>query len=254
MWNVCRYVEKFIGQKLLSVSSLNITAWGEEFVWLYLIPFCLTALWSQIRSLLFASLTLSHLHCPLPVAVPKYSLHSPHHLCSCRSGTRCRRILLGGESSLTYLFFLFYTWRYAIKILLNHAFFQEETGVRVELAEEDDGEMIAIKLWLRIEDVKKLKGRRPFCSLWKQNILVSLNYKAEGAASWSAVFNWFCRKIQRQRSDWVLLWPQQGCSRRCGPGNGNAITNIVVRVGGCWIERCGDVNVGILSHYSALTL
>ncbi|XP_026002705.1 serine/threonine-protein kinase WNK1 isoform X7 [Astatotilapia calliptera] len=49
--------------------------------------------------------------------------------------------------------------RYAIKILLNHAFFQEETGVRVELAEEDDGEMIAIKLWLRIEDVKKLKGK-----------------------------------------------------------------------------------------------
>uniref|UniRef100_A0A8C9SGX1 non-specific serine/threonine protein kinase n=1 Tax=Scleropages formosus TaxID=113540 RepID=A0A8C9SGX1_SCLFO len=49
--------------------------------------------------------------------------------------------------------------RYSIKDLLNHAFFQEETGVRVELAEEDDGEMIAIKLWLRIEDVKKLKGK-----------------------------------------------------------------------------------------------
>ncbi|XP_053365096.1 serine/threonine-protein kinase WNK1 isoform X7 [Clarias gariepinus] len=49
--------------------------------------------------------------------------------------------------------------RYAIKVLLNHAFFQEETGVRVELAEEDDGEMVAIKLWLRIEDAKKLKGK-----------------------------------------------------------------------------------------------
>ncbi|XP_053487124.1 serine/threonine-protein kinase WNK1 isoform X2 [Ictalurus furcatus] len=49
--------------------------------------------------------------------------------------------------------------RYSIKDLLNHAFFQEETGVRVELAEEDDGEMVAIKLWLRIEDVKKLKGK-----------------------------------------------------------------------------------------------
>ncbi|XP_049330999.1 serine/threonine-protein kinase WNK1 isoform X7 [Astyanax mexicanus] len=49
--------------------------------------------------------------------------------------------------------------RYAIKVLLNHAFFQEETGVRVELAEEDDGEMIGIKLWLRIEDAKKLKGK-----------------------------------------------------------------------------------------------
>ncbi|XP_076877725.1 serine/threonine-protein kinase WNK1 isoform X2 [Brachyhypopomus gauderio] len=49
--------------------------------------------------------------------------------------------------------------RYSIKDLLNHAFFQEETGLRVELAEEDDGEMVAIKLWLRIEDVKKLKGK-----------------------------------------------------------------------------------------------
>ncbi|XP_034391433.1 serine/threonine-protein kinase WNK1-like isoform X2 [Cyclopterus lumpus] len=49
--------------------------------------------------------------------------------------------------------------RYSIKDLLNHAFFQEDTGVRVELAEEDDGEIEAIKLWLRIEDVKKLKGK-----------------------------------------------------------------------------------------------
>lgn len=62
--------------------------------------------------------------------------------------------------------------RYAIKILLNHAFFQEDTGVRVELAEEDDGEMIAIKLWLRIEDVKKLKGRRSFFFL----LLIKLFY------------------------------------------------------------------------------
>lgn len=50
-------------------------------------------------------------------------------------------------------------FRYSIKDLLNHTFFQEETGVRVELAEEDDGEVVAIKLWLRIEDVKKLKGK-----------------------------------------------------------------------------------------------
>ena len=50
-------------------------------------------------------------------------------------------------------------YRYSIKDLLNHAFFQEDTGLRVELAEEDDGEIEAIKLWLRIEDVKKLKGK-----------------------------------------------------------------------------------------------
>jgi len=54
---------------------------------------------------------------------------------------------------------IFSSFRYSIKDLLNHAFFQEDTGVRVELAEEDDGEMVAIKLWLRIEDVKKLKGK-----------------------------------------------------------------------------------------------
>ncbi|XP_057701584.1 serine/threonine-protein kinase WNK2 isoform X3 [Corythoichthys intestinalis] len=49
--------------------------------------------------------------------------------------------------------------RYSIKELLNHAFFAEDTGVRVELNEEDDGKKssIALKLW--IEDPKKLKGK-----------------------------------------------------------------------------------------------
>ncbi|XP_066553862.1 serine/threonine-protein kinase WNK2 isoform X2 [Amia ocellicauda] len=49
--------------------------------------------------------------------------------------------------------------RYSIKDLLNHAFFAEDTGVRVELAEEDDGKKssIALKLW--VEDAKKLKGK-----------------------------------------------------------------------------------------------
>ncbi|KAM8971851.1 serine/threonine-protein kinase WNK1 [Pelodytes ibericus] len=63
--------------------------------------------------------------------------------------------------------------RYAIKDLLNHAFFQEETGVRVELAEEDDGEKIAIKLWLRIEDVKKLKGK------YKDNEAIEFSFDLE---------------------------------------------------------------------------
>uniref|UniRef100_A0AAV2LIZ3 non-specific serine/threonine protein kinase n=1 Tax=Knipowitschia caucasica TaxID=637954 RepID=A0AAV2LIZ3_KNICA len=49
--------------------------------------------------------------------------------------------------------------RYSIKDLLNHAFFAEDTGVRVELNEEDDGRKttIALKLW--VEDAKKLKGK-----------------------------------------------------------------------------------------------
>ncbi|XP_061128590.1 serine/threonine-protein kinase WNK2-like isoform X3 [Syngnathus typhle] len=49
--------------------------------------------------------------------------------------------------------------RYAIKDLLNHAFFAEDTGVRVELAEEDDGQKTSIALKLWVEDHKKLKGK-----------------------------------------------------------------------------------------------
>ncbi|XP_041443879.1 serine/threonine-protein kinase WNK1 isoform X13 [Xenopus laevis] len=63
--------------------------------------------------------------------------------------------------------------RYTIKDLLNHAFFQEETGVRVELAEEDNGEKIAIKLWLRIEDIKKLKGK------YKDNEAIEFSFDLE---------------------------------------------------------------------------
>uniref|UniRef100_W5KIJ9 non-specific serine/threonine protein kinase n=1 Tax=Astyanax mexicanus TaxID=7994 RepID=W5KIJ9_ASTMX len=49
--------------------------------------------------------------------------------------------------------------RYSIKELLNHAFFAEDTGVRVELAEEDDGKKMTIGLRLWVEDQKKLKGK-----------------------------------------------------------------------------------------------
>lgn len=50
-------------------------------------------------------------------------------------------------------------FRYSIKDLLNHAFFAEDTGVRVELAEEDDGKKASIALKLWVEDHKKLKGK-----------------------------------------------------------------------------------------------
>jgi len=75
---------------------------------------------------------------------------------------------------MTFFFFDFsFFERYSIKDLLNHAFFQEETGVRVELAEEDDGEKIAIKLWLRIEDIKKLKGK------YKDNEAIEFSFDLE---------------------------------------------------------------------------
>ncbi|XP_075370703.1 serine/threonine-protein kinase WNK2 isoform X7 [Mycteria americana] len=49
--------------------------------------------------------------------------------------------------------------RYEIKDLLSHAFFAEDTGVRVELAEEDHGRKSSIALRLWVEDPKKLKGK-----------------------------------------------------------------------------------------------
>ncbi|XP_032628638.1 serine/threonine-protein kinase WNK4 isoform X4 [Chelonoidis abingdonii] len=49
--------------------------------------------------------------------------------------------------------------RYTIQDLLEHSFFQEDTGVHVELAEEDDGVKSSLKLWLRMDDTKKLHGK-----------------------------------------------------------------------------------------------
>ncbi|XP_071983141.1 serine/threonine-protein kinase WNK2 isoform X7 [Engystomops pustulosus] len=49
--------------------------------------------------------------------------------------------------------------RYEIKDLLSHAFFAEDTGVRVELAEEDHCRKSTIALRLWVEDPKKLKGK-----------------------------------------------------------------------------------------------
>ncbi|XP_068610935.1 serine/threonine-protein kinase WNK4 [Brachionichthys hirsutus] len=49
--------------------------------------------------------------------------------------------------------------RYTIQDLLDHPFFQENNGVHVELAEEDDGVKSGLKLWLRMDDTKKLHGK-----------------------------------------------------------------------------------------------
>ncbi|XP_037544510.1 serine/threonine-protein kinase WNK4 [Nematolebias whitei] len=49
--------------------------------------------------------------------------------------------------------------RFTVQDLLDHRFFQEQTGVHVELAEEDDGLKAALKLWLRMDDNKKLCGK-----------------------------------------------------------------------------------------------
>ncbi|XP_051789538.1 serine/threonine-protein kinase WNK3 isoform X1 [Erpetoichthys calabaricus] len=63
--------------------------------------------------------------------------------------------------------------RLSIKDLLTHAFFAEDTGVRVELAEDDDGmkESLALRIW--VEDPKKLKGKH------KDNEAIEFSYDLE---------------------------------------------------------------------------
>lgn len=54
---------------------------------------------------------------------------------------------------------LFLYLRYTIQDLLEHTFFQENNGVHVELAEEDDMVKSGLKLWLRMDYTKKLHGK-----------------------------------------------------------------------------------------------
>ncbi|KAF4096665.1 serine/threonine-protein kinase WNK3 isoform X6 [Onychostoma macrolepis] len=63
--------------------------------------------------------------------------------------------------------------RLSVKDLLNHAFFAEDTGVRVELAEEDTGckDYLALRIW--VEEPKKLKGKH------KDNEAIEFSYDLE---------------------------------------------------------------------------
>ncbi|CAK6980499.1 serine/threonine-protein kinase WNK4-like [Scomber scombrus] len=49
--------------------------------------------------------------------------------------------------------------RFTVQDLLDHRFFQEQLGVHVELAEDDDGSKEALTLWLRMDGNKKLHGK-----------------------------------------------------------------------------------------------
>ncbi|XP_039973799.1 serine/threonine-protein kinase WNK4-like [Xiphias gladius] len=49
--------------------------------------------------------------------------------------------------------------RFTVQDLLDHRFFQEQLGVHVELAEDDDSSKAALKLWLRMDDNTKLHGK-----------------------------------------------------------------------------------------------
>ncbi|XP_019732857.1 serine/threonine-protein kinase WNK2 isoform X2 [Hippocampus comes] len=63
--------------------------------------------------------------------------------------------------------------RLSIRDLLNHAFFGEDTGVRVELAEEDNGtqDCLALRIW--VDEPKKLKGKH------KDNEAIEFSYDLE---------------------------------------------------------------------------
>ncbi|XP_034394006.1 serine/threonine-protein kinase WNK1 isoform X3 [Cyclopterus lumpus] len=63
--------------------------------------------------------------------------------------------------------------RLSVRDLLNHAFFGEDTGVRVELAEEDTGtqDCLALRIW--VEEPKKLKGKH------KDNEAIEFSYDLE---------------------------------------------------------------------------
>ncbi|XP_034446656.1 serine/threonine-protein kinase WNK3 isoform X3 [Hippoglossus hippoglossus] len=63
--------------------------------------------------------------------------------------------------------------RLSVRDLLNHSFFGEDTGVRVELAEEDTGtqDCLALRIW--VEEPKKLKGKH------KDNEAIEFSYDLE---------------------------------------------------------------------------
>ncbi|XP_075395305.1 serine/threonine-protein kinase WNK3 [Tenrec ecaudatus] len=63
--------------------------------------------------------------------------------------------------------------RLSIRDLLNHTFFAEDTGLRVELAEEEDclNSSLALRLW--VEDPKKLKGKN------KDNEAIEFSFNLE---------------------------------------------------------------------------
>lgn len=50
--------------------------------------------------------------------------------------------------------------RYTIHNLLEHPFIQEHGGVHVELAEEDDTLKCGLKLWLCMDDPRRLHGKQ----------------------------------------------------------------------------------------------
>ena len=66
--------------------------------------------------------------------------------------------------------------RYTVKVLLQHDFFSEDTGIKVELVNKDDikdSNRDVIQLWLRVVDPKKRKPQH------RENEAIQFDYNIE---------------------------------------------------------------------------
>lgn len=92
--------------------------------------------------------------------------------------------------------------RLSIRDLLTHAFFGEDTGVRVELAEEDTGtqDCLALRIW--VDEPKKLKGKH------KDNEAIEFSYDLENDVAEEVAL-----EMVRQEDVRCLVWEKIGGER-----------------------------------------
>ncbi|XP_037676739.1 serine/threonine-protein kinase WNK3-like [Choloepus didactylus] len=113
--------------------------------------------------------------------------------------------------------------RLSIRDLLNHAFFAEDTGLRVELAEEDDcsNSSLALRLW--VEDPKKLKGKH------KDNEAIEFSFNLETDTSEEVAYEMSpmtclhaqqCIKGDNFCGVKCMSTPDPGCGSAGGGGSG----------------------------------
>lgn len=90
--------------------------------------------------------------------------------------------------------------RLSIKDLLNHAFFGEDTGVRVELAEEDTGcqDCLALRIW--VEEPKKLKGKH------KDNEAIEFSYDLENDSAEEVALEMVRETERKRRANAVFVF------------------------------------------------
>lgn len=68
----------------------------------------------------------------------------------------CKAVVLTHYAKYVWMCKLVFA-RYTVKELLQHDFFLEETGIKVDLAENQEPDGERIRMWLRVVDPKKHK-------------------------------------------------------------------------------------------------